>query len=127
MSDQFTVTPIQTFSAPTGSLHAGDHPIRTNGLPLAAGLTLERGTLIYLPDGETDYVMYDGEAIAAGSLLGILLKDEDTTSGAKSVAAYISGDFDRAHMTAAPGVDLTDAALVARMADQMMYTRTSAF
>lgn len=89
------------------------------GFTLKASLTLARGTVIYLKNGETQYEAYDGGTITAGSLLGILVSDVNTTGGAASVAAYISGEFNANKLTFATGG--TVAAIRTRAAAQAMY------
>lgn len=100
-------------------LIAGDHPQRVQGFTLKTTLKLSRGALIYLKNGETQYEAYDGGAITAGSLLGVLVEDVDTTGGAASVAAYISGDFNANKIIFASGG--TAAAVRARLATQSLY------
>lgn len=100
-------------------LHAGDHPIRQIGVTLKTTLRLSRGTLVYLKNGESQYEAYDGGTITAGSLLGLLVDDVDTTGGAASVAVYIAGDFNtNAVILATNG---TIAAVRARLASQSLY------
>lgn len=99
-------------------LIAGDHPIRTIGLTLEAEAKLKRGTLIYLKNTESAYSAYDGGTITAGSLFGILVRDEDTTTATgtgatKSVEVYIAGDFNTDAITIASGsLETVRAALV---------------
>lgn len=84
-------------------LIAGDHPIRTRGVTLQTGLTLVRGQLVVLTATESEYEAYAGGAITAGSLLGLLVEDADTTGGAASVMIYVSGDFNANAITIASG------------------------
>ena len=93
-------------------LHAGDHPVRTLGVTLEAESDLERGTLVYLVNGESTYSAYDAGTPTAGALFGILVQDEDTTTATgtgatKSVMVYITGDFNQNAITIASG-DLED-------------------
>ena len=61
----------------------------------------------------------DGGAITAGSLLGIIVDDVDTTGGAASVTVYIAGDFNTNKIILASGG--TIAAVRQRLAQQSIY------
>lgn len=104
-------------------LLAGDHPVRTAGVTLKTTLTLSRGTVVYLKNGETQYEAFDGGTVTAGSLLGILVEDVNTAGGAASVAVYIAGDFNANALTFATGG--TVAAIRARCALQSLYLTDS--
>jgi hypothetical protein len=89
-------------------LIAGDHPIRTIGVTLEAEADLARGTLIFLKATESSYSAYDAGSATSGSLFGILVEDEDTTTATgtgatKSVMVYVSGDFNANAITVASG------------------------
>ena len=104
-------------------LHAGDHPIEQKGVTLKTSLTLSRGTLVYLKNGESEYEAYEGGTITTASLLGILVDDVDTTGGAASVAVYIAGDFNTSGITVATGGSL--ATVRDRLATQSLYLHDS--
>lgn len=84
-------------------LIAGDRPVVVEGRTLEASADLVRGTLVYLKNTEQAYSAYDGGTNTSGSLYGILVEDEDTTSGAKSVQVYIAGEFNANKITVASG------------------------
>lgn len=99
-------------------LIAGDHPIRTRGLTLAADQELTRGTVVVKVGTDTEYTAYAGTEPAAGSLIGILITDVDTTGAASTEPAYIAGDFNTNELTVASG-DVND--LRDPMVKQSMY------
>jgi len=104
-------------------LIAGDHPIRTIGVTLEAEADLARGTLVYLKATESYYSAFDGGSATSGSLYGILVEDEDTTTATgtgatKSVMVYIAGDFNANAITVASG---TLENLRAALASQALY------
>lgn len=115
------ITSEGTFSP--DMLIAGGDDIHTIGVTLEAQAKLVRGTLVYLKATESDYSAYDGGSATTGSLFGILVQDEDTTTAtgtgaAKSVGVYISGDFNANAITVASGTLET---LRAALASQALY------
>lgn len=89
-------------------LIGGDYPIRTIGVTLEAEADLVRGTLVYQKNTESYYSAWDAGTVTAGTLYGILVQDEDTTTATgtgaiKSVMVYITGDFNSNAITVASG------------------------
>jgi hypothetical protein len=85
-------------------LHAGDHPIRSEGVTILAGQVLTRGALLGI-------VTVDGKAVLSLAAAqdgseepwGILGEDIDATAGDQNSFAYIAGDFNQTAMTFGTG------------------------
>jgi hypothetical protein len=104
------------------SLIAGDHPRRTLGFEFKSGITAARGSLCYLKSGDTQWMVYDGGTVTAGSLFCILVDAIDTTGGASVCEAFICGDFNINQITVTSG---TVANLRPALAMQSIYLNSA--
>jgi len=75
-------------------LIAGDFPIRSRDVFIAAGENLERGALLGRLTSGGEYVLsLSGASDGSQTPVAILAEDVDATAESKSGIVYLSGDF----------------------------------
>ena len=104
-------------------LLAGDFPTVTESITLAAGQVLTRGALLGRVTASGEYVLSLAAAVDGSQTpVAILADDADTTAGAATGAAYLSGEFNDNAITF--GTGHTAATVKDALRDLNIYLKT---
>lgn len=102
------------------NLIAGDHPIRARGVTLEITATaVPRGALLFQKNTETEFSVWDGGTITAGTLYGVLADEAPISAATQKVRVYICGDFNKNAITVAGAGDLDN--VIDALAMQSIY------